>query len=202
MPRQSAAVSTSLVVDDAGFLGQILAELGTAITVRNLAGEIVYANPAALAMCGCSSLADLQARGTEAILDDYVAETSDGVPLVHGEIPSMRLLRGEAVEPMLLRTVHRETGEERWWLLRTAPLRGADATVVGAVTAIEDVTAVKLAELRTEILAESGRWLVSSLDYAQTLWPDPVHRSTCCESWWVVGTCRVGLPPASTGADA
>jgi hypothetical protein len=33
-------------------------------------------------------------------------------------------------------------------------------------------------------------------------WPDPVHRSTCCESWWLVGSCRVGLPPALNGAGA
>jgi putative transposase len=37
---------------------------------------------------------------------------------------------------------------------------------------------------------------------SQQVWPDPVHRSTCCESWWLVGSCRVGLPPASDGAGA
>jgi hypothetical protein len=30
----------------------------------------------------------------------------------------------------------------------------------------------------------------------------PRRRNTCCESWWVVGTCRVRAPPASNGADA
>ena len=45
------------------------------------------------------------------------------------------------------------------------------------------------------------RQALRTLEHA-VAWPDPVHRSTCCESWWVVGICRVGLPPASNGADA
>jgi predicted branched-subunit amino acid permease len=40
------------------------------------------------------------------------------------------------------------------------------------------------------------------VDASWAMWADPVHRSTCCESGWLVGTCRVGLPPASNGADA
>ena len=41
--------------------------------------------------------------------------------------------------------------------------------VIAAVTVIEDVTAVKTAETRMRLLAESGRILASSLDYQQTL---------------------------------
>jgi 2-methylisocitrate lyase-like PEP mutase family enzyme len=41
-----------------------------------------------------------------------------------------------------------------------------------------------------------------ALDRPEDLWPDPVHRSTCCESWWLRGSCRVVLPPASDGAGA
>ena len=41
--------------------------------------------------------------------------------------------------------------------------------MIAAVTVIEDLTAVKTAEVRTAVLAESGRVLASSLDYEQTL---------------------------------
>jgi serine phosphatase RsbU (regulator of sigma subunit) len=40
---------------------------------------------------------------------------------------------------------------------------------VAAVTVIEDITAVKTAEVHTRVLANSGRILASSLDYEQTL---------------------------------
>ena len=33
----------------------------------------------------------------------------------------------------------------------------------------------------------------------KSLKPDPVHGSTCCESWWLGGSCRVRVPPAPNG---
>jgi hypothetical protein len=59
----------------------------------------------------------------------------------------------------------------------------------------------------------AGRWFpvgASNPSYAVQQWiahsggceRTPVHGSACCESWWVVGTCRVGVPPAPNGADA
>jgi hypothetical protein len=61
--------------------------------------------------------------------------------------------------------------------------------------AVSDMAAA-MAMLRTECGVLVGKWL------PYRPWADPVHRSTCCESGWLVGTCRVGLPPASNGADA
>ena len=63
------------------------------------------------------------------------------------------------------------SGELRWSLLKSTPLRDHDddGELIGAITVIEDVTAVKTAEVRTRVLAESGRILASSLDYEQTL---------------------------------
>jgi serine phosphatase RsbU (regulator of sigma subunit) len=81
----------------------------------------------------------------------------------------VRLLRGEPAEPLLLHSVSRTGGEVGWRLLKAALLRDAEGEMVAAVTVIENVSAVKTAELRTRVLAESGRLLVSSLDYQQTL---------------------------------
>jgi serine phosphatase RsbU (regulator of sigma subunit) len=68
-----------------------------------------------------------------------------------------------------MRTVHRETGRLNWRQLKTRPIRDESGELIAAVTVIEDMTAVKTAETRTRILAESGRILASSLDYQQTL---------------------------------
>lgn len=102
-------------------------------------------------------------------MDEYLVEDEYGQPLELGDVPSMRLIQDEPAPPLLMRTVHRTTGTVRWRLLKATPLRDAQGTVTAAVTVIEDVTAVKTAELYTRVLAESGRILASSLDYQQTL---------------------------------
>ena len=38
------------------------------------------------------------------------------------DIPSVQILRGEPPRPLLIRTVHRPTGQQYWNLLKAAPL--------------------------------------------------------------------------------
>lgn len=143
--------------------------LAEAVTIRDRAGNIAYANRAALASMGFDSIEELQSRSSRAIMGDYVVEDEHGVPLHIEDIPSMRMLQGEAVEPLLMRTINRESGEVRWRNLKATPLRDEHGDVVAVATVIEEVTAVKTAEMRMRVLAESGRILASSLDYQQTL---------------------------------
>ena len=150
-------------------LSQLFEVLDEAVTVRDLCGELVFANRAALGHLGFDSLEELRRRQTPAIMEEYIVEDEHGVPLRHDDIPSVRLIEGQPVSPVLMRVVHRATGERSWSLLKASPLRDDDGTLVGAITVIEDVTAVKTAEVRTRVLAESGRILASSLDYQQAL---------------------------------
>jgi PAS domain S-box-containing protein len=150
-------------------LGQLLEVLAEAVTVRDLSGQIVYANRAALDLLGFRSVEELRGRPTTSIMDDYTVEDEYGVRLGHEDVPSVRVISGDPVSPLLMRVVHRGSGELTWSLLKSSPLREEDGSVAGAITVIEDVTAVKTAELRTRVLAESGRILASSLDYQQTL---------------------------------
>jgi PAS domain S-box-containing protein len=148
---------------------ELLETLGEAITIRDRNDVPIYANRAALELLGFSSLAELQGHGLRAVMDDYIVHDEDGNPVTMSDIPSVRLLRGETPEPLLLHSVNRQTGTARWELLKTAPLHDRDGQLVAAVTVIEDISAVKAAEVHTRILAESGRLLASSLDYQQTL---------------------------------
>jgi PAS domain S-box-containing protein len=147
-------------------LFEILAE---AVTVRGPDGAIVYANAAALRYLGLDSLEELQATPSTEIMERYLVEDEHGRALDHGQVPSVRTLRGEPPKPLLVRAVNRATGELRWTLLKTTALRDEEEAVLGALTVIEDVTAVKTAEIRTRVLAESGRILAMTLDYHQTL---------------------------------
>ncbi len=150
-------------------LGQLFEVLAEAVTVRDLSGDLVFANRAALQYMGFSSLEELRERGSASIMADYIVEDEHGQPLNHEDIPSNRLIRGDRVRPRLIRAVHLESGDLHWSLLKSTPLRDDGGELVGAITVIEDVTAVKTAEVRTRVLAESGRILASSLDYEQTL---------------------------------
>ncbi len=148
---------------------EILDVIAEAVTIRDRNDQIVYANRAALTQMGFDSLAEMQARPPVSIMSDYIVRGEDGRELAMGDIPSVRLLRGQPADPLLIRTVHRASGALSWNLLKATGLRDDRGEVRATVMIIEDVTAVKTAELRSHLLAEASRVLGSSLDYEQTL---------------------------------
>ena len=119
---------------------------------------------------GFSSLADMQRQPPQAIFADYLVHDEHGGELTMDQIPSVRLLAGEAAEPLVLRTIHRTSGELRWEVLEVgAAPRSGRARAVAAVTVIEDITRERVAELRDRFMARASETLMSSLDYAETL---------------------------------
>jgi PAS domain S-box-containing protein len=150
-------------------LAELLETLGEAITIRDPNDTLVYANRAALRHLGFKTLEELKARSLDSIMADYIVTDEHGEPLVMSDVPSVRLLRGQSAEPLLMRTVDRRSGEVRWDLLKTAGLTGRDGRLSAAVTVIEDLTAVKAAEVHMRILSEAGRVLTSMFDLEQTV---------------------------------
>ena len=147
----------------------IVDALAEAVTIRNLDDRIIYANRAALESMGFASIVEMTEAPPTSIMDEYIVTREDGREINMDDIPSVRLLRGEQPGPLLMRTVDRSTGLERWRLLKAAGLTDPDGNLEAAVTIIEDVTVVKQAEVRTRLLAEASEVLASSLDYEQTL---------------------------------
>jgi PAS domain S-box-containing protein len=150
-------------------LTAILDSLAEAVTIRDPNHNIVYANRAALAQMGFSSVEEMQARGLNSIIGDYILQDEHGNELAMEDIPSVRQLAGAPAEPLLMRTVHRVSGEVRWDLLKATLLRDDRGEPVAAVTIIEDVTAEKTAELRERFMATATETLMSSIDYQETL---------------------------------
>ncbi len=165
-PEDAAPTASPAPVLD---FAQILDVLADAVTIRDRADRIVYANRAALQDMGFASLADLQRRPPREIMADYLVLDELGRELSMADVPSVRIMRGEPADPLLMRTVHRASGALSWKLLKATPLRDDDGVLVATVTIIEDVTESKCAELRSRFLAEAGEMLASSLDYGQTL---------------------------------
>ncbi|HEX4109272.1 MAG TPA: SpoIIE family protein phosphatase [Solirubrobacteraceae bacterium] len=147
----------------------IVGSLSDAVTIRDRSDRLLYANEAALAYMGFSSLEELQRTPPEEIMADYVVSGATGQPIAMHDIPSVRILRGEGAGPLLIRTVQRRTGEQRWALLKAAPLRDEERRLEATIMVIQDVTQVKRAELGASFLARAGFVLASSVDYEQTL---------------------------------
>jgi PAS domain S-box-containing protein len=148
----------------------IVGSLSDAVTIRDREHRFLYANSAALSHLGFESWEQLRDTPPEAIMSDYLVQDEHGGEIAMEDIPSVRILRGEkTAEPLLIRTVHRETGAQRWNLLKAAPLRDEHGEVEATIMIIEEVTEQKRAELRSAFLAQASTVLASSLDYEQTL---------------------------------
>ncbi len=147
----------------------IVGSLADPVTIRDREHRFVYANRAALEHLGFESWEQLRDTDPAAIMSDYVVLGDDGRAIAMQDIPSVRILRGEEAKPLLIKTLQRDTGVERWNLLKSAPVLDARGEVEATITIIEDVTEQKRSELRSAFLAEASATLASSLDYEQTL---------------------------------
>jgi PAS domain S-box-containing protein len=147
----------------------IVGSLSDAVTIRDREHRFVYANQAALSHLGFESWEELRQTPPASIMKDYLVWGEDGREIAMEDIPSVRILRGEPAEPLLIRTVNRATGVQRWNLLKAAPLLDEAGDIEATITIIEEVTEQKRSQLGSAFLAEAGTVLASSLDYEQTL---------------------------------
>jgi PAS domain S-box-containing protein len=147
------------------WLTTALGTLAEAVTIQGESGALVYANDAAAEMLGFGSAKELMATPPRQIVDAYEVFNEDGTPMRVEQLPGRRLIAGETPGPLVVRAIHRTTGEERWRIVKATAVPGRRL----AVNVIEDVTDVKRAELAQRFLAEVGGVLASSLDYERTL---------------------------------
>jgi PAS domain S-box-containing protein len=163
---QLIAGRIGLALDNAGLFAELealqlrlttaLDTLAEAVTIQDTDYRTIYLNQAARAAFG----------ETEDIAAEFLSFTEDGAPLDLDTLPGRKALTGRTPEPMLIRSVHRVTGEERWRLVKASAVEGEQRL---AVNVIEDVTDVKRAELGQRFLAEAGAVLAAGLDYEETL---------------------------------
>lgn len=151
-------------------LEAILQNVAEAITLIDAAGETVFANRAAAELLGAVHPEELVRREPGSIWSRYLVLDEDGEPLSLDQMPGRRLLDGERPEPLLVRNIVRDTGEERWLVVRASAVRDPDTGETAfVVNVFENVTEIKRAERAERLLAEASRALASSLDHASTL---------------------------------
>jgi len=119
-------------------LASIVETVAEGVVAFDVAGRVLAANPAFLAILGFDEGADPYDA-----LGDFAAEfkvwDADGRPLPLEEWPVARALRGERVEQEDLR-FSRRGAEPRWVSLSAAPILDADGSVRAAVVSAVDVT--------------------------------------------------------------
>jgi PAS domain S-box-containing protein len=150
-------------------LSVIVDALGEAVTIRGADDQLVHANRAALDRLGLTSVEELREADPRALMAGWETVDEDGQEIRMEDLPSVRVLRGEQAEPLMMRSVNRATGEEQWVVLKATGVRNPAGEIETAVTIIEDVTTAKRTALRMEFLARASQVLASSLDYQQTL---------------------------------
>jgi PAS domain S-box-containing protein len=149
-------------------LETIMRTVDEGIIVQSPEGRLVYANEAAARTIGFDSTEDLLTSDRSETLARFDMLDVLGNPLLPSELPGRRALQGESTE-QLVRYRIRKTGKERWSVVRANPVRGADGTVVLAVSVIHDVTDAKLAEERLRFLGRGSEMLNETLAVERTL---------------------------------
>ena len=185
-----------LALDNAGLFAELeqletrlttaLDALAEAVTIQSREGRLIYANDAAAEALGFTSAEQLLATPPLEIVDAYESFNEDGSRLRLEQLPGRAVLEGRTPEPLVVRAVRRDTGEERWRVIKATAAPGGLA-----VNVIEDVTDVKRAEHAQRFLAQAGAVLASSLDYEQTL-----ARITRLAVPRLADWCAVSLPGA------
>jgi PAS domain S-box-containing protein len=139
------------------------------IAVLDPAGTIRYANEAAARMIGFRSVPELLVAAPDDVVGRFQIMDEDGLPVSLDELPGRLALQGR--EPIETTVRYRDvrTGEERWSIVRAAPVFDPFGRVQFAIAIFHDVTERRRAEEAQRFLSEASDVLSQSLDYEETL---------------------------------
>jgi PAS domain S-box-containing protein len=124
----------------------VLASAADAITAQDPGGRLVYANAAAARLLGFASVEALLAAPFSEVIGQLEMQDEHGQSVLPGELPGQLALQGEPAPEALIRFRVRATGQERWAIVRAAPVRDAAGRVQLAVNAFQDITPLRRAD--------------------------------------------------------
>ena len=164
-------------------LRTILSAVQDGIVVHDASGSLVYANDAAARLVGQPNGEALVAASLPEALASIELLDASGAPLDHQAVPGHAALRDPPDAERVVRYRNRNTGEERWSIVRVRAVHDDAGRIVMVVNTFHDVTELQArktaamqseelaesAQGRTAFLAEAGRVLAASLDAEKTL---------------------------------
>ncbi len=139
------------------------------ITAQDAEGHLVYANDAAAQLVGFDTAAAFLSAPLPEVLARFELLDEHHQPLPFDELPGRVAFRdGSSAERTICYRI-RETGEERWAIVRATPVRGESGEVSLAINSFHDVTEQRRSSDRARFLSEASSLLASSLDFELTL---------------------------------
>jgi PAS domain S-box-containing protein len=169
-PAAQLAEATAALQDSRNPLNIVLQGVADAIMVQDPYGRIVYANEAAAQDSGYGSVESLLAAPSREIADRFIITDESGRLFDRTRLPGALALQGAQNPPeVLLRVLRKETGEERWRLVKARPVFDEQGRPQLAINIWHDVTERLRAERTQKFLAQASNILASSLDYETTL---------------------------------
>jgi PAS domain S-box-containing protein len=150
-------------------LEAILDGAADGVIARDPAGQLVYANDAAAHLCGYETIEAMQGASTDELLSRFAILDDDGRPLAPALLPGRQVLDGYEAPETIVRYRVYETGEERWSLVHSTPIRDAAGRLQLAVSIFRDITERKRTEDGARFLAAASQALSESLEYEVTL---------------------------------
>jgi PAS domain S-box-containing protein len=122
-------------------LETVIASIADGVMVTDAEGRIILENAAAGRLTGRTQSAI--SLGLEAQVAVHALRASDGTPIPPAELPLGRAVRGETVVEQVLIVRRVDTGEDRFLMCSSAPVRAGHGAITGAVAVFRDITEMK-----------------------------------------------------------
>jgi len=148
----------------------ILKGISDGITVIDENGQFIYANETGARMSGFSSVQEFLNTPAVEIMQKFEIMDELGKPFPVSDLPGRLALTGVENPPeVIVRFRIKDTGEERWSIVRASPIFDQTRKVRMAVSIFKDFTDRKRTEDAIRYMDMASRILSASLDYEQTL---------------------------------
>ncbi|MDQ3412468.1 MAG: PAS domain S-box protein [Chloroflexota bacterium] len=121
-------------------LSMVLDGVTDGISVQAPTGDMVYGNAAAQRILGITTLAELQAIPFRERLARLASTDDAGQPIPIRDFPTIRALRGERPNEMLVQIQPLDGGERRWVTLKSTPITDDQGHVRFIVNRFRDMT--------------------------------------------------------------
>ncbi|MDQ3549736.1 MAG: PAS domain S-box protein, partial [Chloroflexota bacterium] len=128
------------VLESREHLEAILQGVADGVIVQDAEGVIAYANEAAAQLLGVPSILSLLHHSIADVFAPFDLFDTTGSPLSTANLPAQAVFQGDSSARRTIILRHRESSDERWWIVTASPVRDAADRVHHVVCILRDAT--------------------------------------------------------------